>query len=159
MKHVSLKSIEAAIKFVDNLDDDGLEQLAEKYANTQPNLLSYLLSAALEYENEALEGYIIYYYCLILEAFGNEGIAFDIISEEAIDAIQDPYFEMLDAYFDSEDEEILESFCDQPELAKFMALEISTEDEDGSSLDDETATQIFIVTIALISILSRSEKK
>ena len=36
-----------------------------------------------------------------------------------------------------------------------MAMEISTSDEDGTSLDDETATQLFIVTLAMISLMNR----
>ena len=63
---------------------------------------------------------------------------------------------MLDNYFENDEQEILEDFCDQPELAQFMAMEISTEDEDGSMLDDETATQLFIVTIAMISLMNQS---
>ena len=65
MKHVSFASIETAIKKVDNLDDDGLEQLSEKYALAQQTLLSYVMTAAIEYQNEKLEGLLIYYYCLI----------------------------------------------------------------------------------------------
>jgi hypothetical protein len=63
---------------------------------------------------------------------------------------------MLDSYFSSDNEELIEEFCDQPELAQFMAMEISTEDEDGSTLDDETATQLFIVTLAMISLMGRA---
>jgi hypothetical protein len=63
---------------------------------------------------------------------------------------------MLEQYFDEEDEEIIESFCDQPFLAQFMAMEVSTEDEDGSSLDEETATQLFIVTLAMVSLMNRA---
>jgi hypothetical protein len=37
-----------------------------------------------------------------------------------------------------------------------MAMEISTEDEDGTSLDDETATQLFIVTLAMITLMGRA---
>ena len=40
MKHISLESIEKAIKKVDNLDDDGLEKLSETYALAQNVLLS-----------------------------------------------------------------------------------------------------------------------
>jgi hypothetical protein len=36
-----------------------------------------------------------------------------------------------------------------------MAMEISVDDEDGTSLDDETATQLFIVTMAQITLMSR----
>jgi hypothetical protein len=159
MKHVSFASIEAAIKKVDNLDDDGLEQLSEKYATAQDTLLSYVMSAAIEYQNEKLEGLLIYYYCLISECFSQEGLTLRQITEDDIDTFEEPYFDMLDAYFENDDDEVLEDFCDQPELAQFMAMEISTEDEDGSSLDDETATQLFIVTLAMITLMNRAIEK
>lgn len=156
MKHVSFKSIEAAIKKVDNLDDEGLERLSETYALAQQTLLGYVMSAALEYENEELEGLLIYYYCLISEAFNQENIRVRAVTDEDIDAFEEPYFQMLDSYFENDDEETLESFCDQPELAQFMAMEISTEDDDGTSLTDETATQLFIVTLAMITLMGRA---
>ncbi|MDG2464297.1 MAG: hypothetical protein P8M61_04350 [Crocinitomicaceae bacterium] len=156
MKHVSLESIEKAINKVDNLDDDGLEKLSETYALAQNVLLSYLMSAALEYENEQLEGLIIYYFCVISEAFNQENIRTVVVSETDIEEFQEPYFEMLDDYFESEDEDMMEDFCDQPNLAQFIAMEISTEDEDGTSLSDETATQLFIVTIAMITLMGRA---
>ena len=156
MKHVSLKSIENAISLVDNLDDQGLEKLSEKYALAQQVLLSYVMTAPDEYENENLEGLLIYYFCLLSECFEQEGIKVNKITEEQIDAFEEPYFEMLDNYFENDEQEILEDFCDQPELAQFMAMEISTEDEDGSMLDDETATQLFIVTIAMVSLMNQS---
>jgi len=155
MKHVSLASIEKAIQKVDNLDDDALEQLSEQLAKAQETLLGYVMSAAIEYKNEKLEGLLVYYYCLISECFVIEGIELRNVTEEDIDAFEEPYFDMLDTYFEDDDDEVLENFCDQPELAQFMAMEISTSDEDGSTLDDETATQLFIVTLAMISLMNR----
>jgi hypothetical protein len=49
MKHISIESIEKAIDKVDNLNDDGLEKLAETYALAQQTLLGYVMSAAIEY--------------------------------------------------------------------------------------------------------------
>ena len=158
MKHVSVASIEAAIKKVDNLDDDGLEKLAETYALAQQTLLGYIMSAPIEYKNEQLEGLLIYYYCLISEAFSQEKILLNQITEDEIDAFEEPFFEMLDEYFDKDDEEIINDFSDQPDLIRFMMIEISTEDEDGTSLDDETATQLFIVTSAMISLMGKAVK-
>ena len=103
MKHVSLKSIEAAIKKVDNLDDDQLEKLSEQDALAQETLLGYVMSAALEYENEELEGLLIYYYCLLSEAFAQEGNSVRTVTEEDIDAFEEPYFQMLDLYFENDD--------------------------------------------------------
>ena len=156
MRHVSLKSIEAAIKKVDNLEEDSLERLSETYALAQEVLLGYAMSAAVEYKNEQLEGLLIYYFCLINESFQQEGIQVRKITEDDIDTFEEPYFQMLDQYFEKEDEEILESFCDQPILAQFMGMEISTEDEDGTMLDDETATQLFIVALAIITLLNKA---
>jgi hypothetical protein len=154
-KQVTLASIEKAIDIVDNLDDDQLESLSEKYALAQQILLDYVASAATEYENEELEGLIIYYFCLINECFTQEGITFREITEADIDELEEPYFDMLDQYFEDENEEILESFCDQPELAQFMAMEVSTEDEDGTDMSEDTATQLFIVSLAMISLINR----
>ena len=158
MRQVSFQSIEKAIDVVDNLDDDALEQLSEEYATAQPVLLGYVMSAALEYKNERLEGLLLYYYCLISECFKQQGLEIGQITDEDIDAFEEPYFEMLDAYFEDNDEEVLETFCDQPELARFVSIELSEADEDGTELDDETATQLFIVTIAFITLLTRSVK-
>ena len=156
MKQVSLASIEKAIEIVDNLTDDQLENVSEKYALAQQELLDYVMTAPSEYENEDLEGLLIYYFCVISECFTQEGIALRQVTEADIDEIEEPYFDMLEQYFDEEDEEIIESFCDQPFLAQFMAMEVSTEDEDGSSLDEETATQLFIVTLAMVSLMNRA---
>jgi hypothetical protein len=156
MKYVSYKSIEKAIEKIDNLNDDELEFVSENFSLAQQTLLSYIMSAALEYENEKLEGLLMYYFCLISEAFNQEGLKLNKIQEEDIDQFEEPFFEMLDNYFEENNEEILEDFCDQPELTKFIAVEISTDDDDGTSLDDETATQLFIVSIALITLLSRA---
>ncbi|MEN9743070.1 MAG: hypothetical protein RLZZ65_875 [Bacteroidota bacterium] len=156
MKQVSLQAIEKAIGVVDNLTDDQLENITELYASAQEALLGYVMTAPEEYKNEDLEGLLIYYFCLVLEAFKQEGIELRAVTEADIDEIEEPYFDMLDQYFETEDEEIIESFCDQPLLAQFMAMEVSEEDEDGSALSEETATQLFIVCLAMISLLNRA---
>lgn len=159
MKQVTFSSIEKAIQKIDNLDDDGLARISETYALAQPTLLGYIMSAAVEYKNEQLEGLLIYYYCLISEAFSQEQITTGTVTEDEIDEFEQPFFEMLDLYFDKEDEEIIHDFTDQPELIQFMMMEITTKDEDGTSLDDDTATQLFIVTSAMITLMSRAIKK
>lgn len=158
MKHVTFSSIEKAIQKVDNLNDEELEVLSEKFALAQPTLLGYAMTAPEEYQNDELEGLLIYYFCLISEAFEQQGLEMNIISEDEIDAFEEPFFEMLDAYFENDDTDLLEDFCDQPELSQFMAMEISTEDEDGSALSDETATQLFIVSLAMITLMNRALK-
>ena len=132
--------------------------MSERYALAQPDLLDYVMSAPTEYENDELEGLLIYYFCLIMYSFEVQDIALNVVSDDDIDAMQESYFEMLDSYFESEDEEEIESFCDQPDLAQFMAVEVSTDDEDGTTLSEETASQLFIVTIGMISLMNKAIK-
>jgi len=40
-----------------------------------------------------------------------------------------------------------------------MAVEVSTEDDDGSSLSDETATQVFIVCLSMVALLNQSNSE
>ena len=158
MKHITHESILKAIDLIDNLDDNQFsDQLSNKEEN-QPILLGYLLSAAEEYENEMLEGLILYYFSLIIEAFKNEGVEISQVTEEQSDTFQEPFPEMLDDYFDTDNEEILDDFCDQPHFTRFMIVEVSEPDEDGTELDDETATQLFIVALAAIVLLTRTIK-
>jgi hypothetical protein len=158
MVHVTVESIEKAINKVDNLNDDGLEKLAETYALAQQTLLGYVMSAAIEYQNEQLEGLLIYYYCLISETFTQQGAQLNQITEDDIDAFEEPYFAMLDEYFEKDNEDVINDFTDQPELIRFMMMEITTKDDDGTSLDDDTATQLFIVMTAMITLMTRAIK-
>ncbi|TNE97040.1 MAG: hypothetical protein EP322_07380 [Bacteroidetes bacterium] len=156
MKQVSINAIERAIEKIDNLDDDGLERVAETYAMAQDILLGYVLSAAEEYQNQELEGLLVYYFCIINEAYAQEQIRCGKVSEDMIEEFEEPFFEVLDQYFETEDEDLLFDFTEQSELIRFMMMEVSTPDEDGSTLNDETATQLFIVTAALTTLLSRA---
>ena len=87
MNQISVNSIEKAISIIDNLDDSNLESVSEKYALAQPTLLGYLLSAAEEYKNDQLEGLLIYYFCLISDAFAQEGVETRTIEGEDIDTV------------------------------------------------------------------------
>lgn len=156
MSQVTIGHIEAAIQKVDGMDDNALDRLSEAQATAQPILLGYIMSAAQEYQNEGLESLLVYYFTVVLEAFSLAGIHPKTVTDDLIDQFEEPYFQLLDEYFEKEDESILEDFSDQPDLVKFMAMEIGMEDADGVTLDDETATQLFIVMLAMISLLTRS---
>jgi hypothetical protein len=159
MKHISQESIDKAIQVIDELNDEQLERVFANYAKEQAILLDYAMTAPMEYENEQLEGLLVYYFCLICECFSQEGIKAGNISQDDIEAHQGPYFEMLEEYFENNDEEVIDSYVDQPNLAKFMAIEVSTEDDDGTSLSDETASQLFIVSLSMIALLNHSTSK
>jgi len=156
MKHVSRASIDKAIEIVDNLNDEELEAITKRYIKEQATLFDYVVSAVSEYQNKELEGLLVYYFCLINECFRQEGISLRQIEEQDIDLVHEPFFDMLDEYFETEDEELIESFCDQPHLAMLMATDVSTADNDGSEMSEETATQTYIVAMAMIAVMNRA---
>ena len=156
MKHISQESIDNSIGVIDELNDNDLEKVFETYAGEQAILLEYAMTAPTEYQNEQLEGLLVYYFCLICECFKQEGLRPKAITEDQIEAHQTPYFDMLDAYFENDDEEVIDSYVDQPQLSKFMAIEVSTEDDDGTSLSDETASQLFIVCLSMVALLNKA---
>tara|TARA_B110000459_G_scaffold179171_1_gene205008 strand:+ start:3396 stop:3878 length:483 start_codon:yes stop_codon:yes gene_type:complete len=159
MKHISQESIDKAIGVIDELNDDQLEKIFEAFAEAQPVLLGYVMTAPQEYENDELEGLLVYYFCLICECFKQEGLTSTAITEKQIETHQTPYFEMLDAYFENDDDELIDAYVDQPQLSKFMAVEVSTEDDDGTSLSDETASQVFIVCLSVVALLNQSNSE
>ena len=107
MAHVSIGHVENAIKKVDGLDENALDRLSEAQTTAQPVLLGYVMSAPHEYENPNLENLLIYYYTVILEAFAQAGLHPKTITDEMIDAFEEPYFQVLDEYFEKEDEAMI----------------------------------------------------
>jgi len=156
MKSINFTAIDAAISKVDNLNDDQLEALFEVNSKAQPDLLDYVLSAAVEYENPDLEGLLIYYYCLLMEAYNQAGVKSRMIQVSDIEAFEEEFLSVLETYFEEENLDLLEEYTGQPDLVHFMLVEISTPDDDGTTLDDETGVQLFISMMALISVLAKS---
>ena len=76
-----------------------------------------------------------------------------INNQEVID-FEEEFLEVIKDYFQNENLDVLEEYTDQPELVQFMIMEISTPDEDGTQLEDETAIQLFISCIAMIKLLN-----
>lgn len=157
-KLVSVNSIENAINKVDNLSDDALDKLIETFALQQETLLNYVLQAGVEYQNEDLNTYSVYYFALVLEAFNQEGIQLKEINDDMIDDFQDPFVLALDAINKDEDYTELNELVAQNNLMQFMVNEIESEDEDGDSLDDETKTQLFIVSSSMIGLMNKAIK-
>jgi hypothetical protein len=155
---ISLNNIEAAIELVDNLEDEAMDKIAEGYVLAQPVLFSYVMQAADEYKNDNLAGLLGYYFCLFSETFKAAGFELNQIEEELIDEYEEPFFEALDEYFQSEELEGLATFTDQPELMNFIVVEVSTEDDDGTALDDETSVQLFIVLTAITTLMTKAVK-
>lgn len=156
MTQVTVKSIEKAVEKIDKLDDDGLERLSETYVLKQEKLVGYIMSAAIEYDNDMLLDLLIYYFNIFSEALTIQGIEIEKITEDSIDAFQEEYVSMLDEYMETEEHELIDGFCNQPNMLSFLLSELEMEDETGQKLDDDTSTYLFIVGIAMIGLINKS---
>tara|TARA_B110000037_G_scaffold19257_1_gene20361 strand:+ start:75522 stop:76001 length:480 start_codon:yes stop_codon:yes gene_type:complete len=153
MSQVSIENIEAAIKKIDGLSEDALDKKIETYTLKQQNLVNYLLQAGLEYENEDLNMFSIYYFAIVYEAFEQGGINLKEITEDDIDNFQDPFVLALDTIYKDEDYSPMQDLIQQHHLSQFMMNEIESVDEDGESLTEQTKTQLFIVSSGMIGLM------
>ena len=156
MSQVSPKSIEASIKKIDGLEEEALDQLIETFTLEQQDLVNYLLQAGVEYENEDLNVFAIYYFAIIYQAFKSDGQTVKGIGEEDIENFQDPFLLALDAIHKEEDYTPMQELTNQHHLMQFMMNEIESEDEDGEMLDEATKLQLFIVTAGMIGLMNQS---
>jgi hypothetical protein len=76
--------------------------------------------------------------------------------ERGYSTFEEEFLSVLESYFEDENLELLEEYTGQPDLVHFMLVEISTPDEDGTTLEDETGVQLFISMMALISVISKT---
>jgi hypothetical protein len=159
MTQIKVKSIEEAVLKIDKLDEDSLEKLSETHVLAQETFVGYILSSAIEYKNDDLLDLLIYYFNIFAEAAVIQGVKLKKISDEDIEDFQEEYVQTLDEYMETEDNDLIASLCNQPNLLSFLLSEISMEDEEGEKLEDETGTYLFIVGVAMIALLNRAIEK
>ena len=81
------------------------------------------------------------------------------ISEDDIEAFQEPFVLALDAIYKNEDYTPMQELTAQHHLMQFVMNEIEAADEDGETLDDETKTQLFIVLSGMIALMNGAIQK
>lgn len=156
MSQIKEKSITDAVLKIDNLEDEALNKLAETYTLSQEQFLGYIMSSVLEYENEELTNYLIYYFYIFMEAFTQQGVSLKVIDDDLIDEFHEEYIQVIDEYVETDDEDLITTFCNQSMLLSFLIAEIQSEDENGEMLSDDIASQIFLVGVAMIALLNRA---
>lgn len=159
MSIVTSESISKSIDKIDAMSEDALDKLIETFASKQETLLNYVMQAGVEYENEDLNAFSIYYFSIVLEAFLQEGIELNEVTDKTIEDFQEGFVYALEEINKNEDNSALFELVNQNNVMEFMFNEIEAVDEDGESLDDETKTQLFIVTSGMIGLLNAAIKK
>lgn len=154
MKQISIKNLEAAVKKIDTLNEAALDKLIETYTLKQQALVDYILQAGMEFQNEDLNVYAIYYFAVVSEAMHQQGLALKTITEDDIDEFHEPFLMALDSIRGAEDHEPLQDLVQQPIVQQFLVDDIESPDADGKELDEETKTQLFIVTMSMLGIMN-----
>lgn len=146
----------SAIEKIDGLSDDALEKLSETHVKEQVTLVGYILSSAIEYESDSLLDHLMYYFNVFYEAISIQGVQLKTIDDAAIEDFQDEYFQTLDAFMETDDEDLILSLCNQPMLLSFFVNDIFGTDEEDATLPEDLANELFIVGVALITLLNRA---
>jgi hypothetical protein len=91
-----------------------------------------------------------------MEAYSHSECVLNKIEVSDIESFEEEFLGVLETYFEEENLELLEEYTGQPDLVHFMLVEISTADDDGTTLEDETGVQLFISTMAMVSLISKT---
>lgn len=156
MAQITEKYITEAVLKIDGLTEESLEKISEAHVLAQDVFVGYILSSAIEYENDSLMDYMIYYFNIFSEALIMQGVKMRKIDETIIDDFQEEYVETLDEYMETDDEDLIGTLCNQPMMLSFLLHEITGEDETGEVMEEELASNVFIVGIALIALMNRA---
>ncbi|HLW40665.1 MAG TPA: hypothetical protein VKX31_09745 [Brumimicrobium sp.] len=156
MAQITEKSITEAVLKLDNLSEDALEKLSETYTLEQEIFVGYILSSAIEYENDELLDYLLYYYNIFSEAIKTQGVNLKKIDESVIDEFQGEYISTLDEFMETDDEDLINSLCNQPMMLSFFVNDIFGEDQNGEKLEEGLANELFLVGVAMISLMNRA---
>jgi len=159
MSIVTSESISKSIEKIDGMNEEALDKLIETFAVKQETLLNYVMQAGVEYENEDLNAFSIYYFAIVVEAFLQEGIELNEVTDKIIEEFQEGFVYALEEINKNEDNSALFELVNQNNVMEFMFNEIEAKDEDGEELDDDTKTQLFIVTSGMIGLLNAAIKK
>lgn len=155
MEYISAEHINEAIKKVEGMDDEALSRLIETFALEQNSLVGYSLQAAIEFHNDELNDLIMYYFAIIYQAFKNAGHNIPEVSDELIDAFQEPFHQALDLIHQTEDYSEISALINQPVIEQWMVDEIGSEDSEGNVLGEETQIQLYLVSMTIIGLLNK----
>jgi hypothetical protein len=78
------------------------------------------------------------------------------IELQDIESFEQEFLAILETYFEDDNLDLLEEYTGQADFVHFILVEISTPDEDGTTLDEETGVQLFISMMALISVIAKT---
>jgi hypothetical protein len=159
MSVVANEYIEKSIEKIDGMSEDALDKLIETFALQQETLLNYVMQAGVEYENEDLNAFSIYYFAIVVEAFNQANVKVDSVNEKTIEDFQEGFVYALEEINKEEDYTPLNELVNQNPLMQFMVNEIEAVDEDGETLEEETKTQLFIVSAGMVGLLNACIQK
>lgn len=148
--------ITSALEKISALDEADLEKMSEKHIADQVTFFSYLISSSIEFENDNILDLIVFYFNVLFEAALLQGIDTKTIDDDFIDSFQDEYTQTLNEYMDNNDNDLIETLCNQPPLLDFMIGEITGVDEAGDHLPEKMQTELFVVSIAMIALFNRA---
>lgn len=156
MEYIKAENINQAIEKIEGMDDEALSRLIETFTMEQNSLVGYSLQAAIEFQNDELNDLIMYYFAVIYQAFKNANYKMLEVSDDMIDAFQEPFHQALDLIHTTEDYSEISSLINQPVLENWMVDEIGASDAEGNVLGEETQIQLYLVSMTIIGLLNKS---
>lgn len=157
---IEKEAIKKAVEAIDNKDKDELESYIEKITEDYDNLTTFTLSTAVEFDNDVVSQFALYYYAILFEVFNNQYENISALSEDQInDFLESQFYPALDDLYKKEDEDQFYATLHEKNVIDFLTVDLRELQKEDESFDDMAFSQLFILTSALTGLLQAAAEE
>lgn len=144
-----------SVTVIDEMEEGALEKYIEGITMRQENLTTFNISTALEFNNEAVANYSMYFYAIIFKAFELEYDTVKHLSEEEINSyLESIFYPALDKLYKENQEDNFKSKVGEALLLDFLSNDIRQLQENDPTVDEVAISQLFILTSAVTGLMT-----
>lgn len=151
---VSEETILEAAEKINAMEDGTLEKHIESVTLRQESLTSFNISTALEFQNDAVAQYSMYYFAVLFEAFEKKYNTIKVFGEEEINAyLEGTFYPALDQLFKEQNEKAFRAVVQEDTVLDFLTYDLGELKKSDDQFDDQAFSQLFILTSALTGLM------
>lgn len=151
---VSKENIIEAAEKINAMEEGALEKHIEGVTLRQEQLTAFNISTALEFQNDAVAQYSMYYFAVLFEAFEKEYNTLKVFGEDEINSyLEGQFYPALDQLFKEQNETAFRTTVQEDTVLDFLTYDLGELKKSDDKFDDQAFSQLFILTSALTGLM------
>ena len=151
---VSKENIISAAEKINAMEEGALEKHIEGVTLRQEQLTAFNISTAMEFNNDAVAQYAMYYFSVLFEAYETEYDRIKVFGEDEINTyLEGKFYPALDQLFKEQNEEGFRAVVQEDTVLDFLTYDLSELKKNDEAFDDQAFSQLFILTSALAGLM------